>query len=247
MRNLIFTILAYMACFFCVNASEPINIVFIGNSITFGATLAGQHESAANQAVEALKAGGVYDIQFANCGVCGATTVDFLPATATLYNNAVAAAEELQKKHKGKLLFQISLGTNDSACSGPLGAPVLAQQYYTNLKVIIDELSATFPGCRILLQYPIWYSPNTYNGAVYLKAGLDRLKSYFPTIERIGNEYKDKNLTLGDTAAFDFFNGKIEYLTPEEGNAGIFYLHPNAAGAVRLGAFWAENIKKAIE
>lgn len=247
MRILIFTILIHMACFLSIKASEPINIVFIGNSITFGATLAGQDESAANRSVEALKAKGLDDIDFANCGVCGATTVDFLPATATLYNNAVAAARDLMSRHKGSLIFQISLGTNDSACSGPLGSPVLPQQYYTNLKVIIDDLSASFPGCRIVLQYPIWYSPNTYNGAVYLKAGLDRLKSYFPMLERLGREYADKNLTLGSTAAFDFFKDKIEYLTPEDGNAGIFYLHPNAAGAVRLGDFWAETIMKAVD
>ena len=29
------------------------------------------------------------------------------------------------------------------------------------------------------------------------KAGLDRLKSYFPMLERLGREYADKNLTLG--------------------------------------------------
>ena len=248
MRTLILTILFYLAFSMNVNASEPINIVFIGNSITFGDTLADRDkESATSRTVEALEADGVSDIEFANCGVCGATTVDFLPATTTLYNNAVAAAKDLMTKHKGNLIFQISLGTNDSACSGPMGAPVLPQQYYTNLKVIIDELTATFPGCAIVLQYPIWYSPNTYNGAVYLKAGLDRLKSYIPMIDRLGLEYKDKNVTLGTPAAFDFFNGKVELLTAEQGNAGVFYLHPNAAGAVRLGEFWAEGIKKAVK
>ncbi len=247
MRTFIFTFLFLLLCFLNVNASKPVNIVFIGNSITYGATLAGQDESAATRAIESLRSRGFDDIEFANCGVCGATTVDFLPATETLYNNAVAAAKDLISKHEGDLVFQISLGTNDSACSGPMGSPVLPQQYYTNLKVIIDELSATFPGCRFALQYPIWYSPNTYNTAVYLKAGLDRLKSYFPMLERLGREYKNKGVTLGNTAAYDFFNGKIEYLTTEEGNAGLFYLHPNAEGAKRLGEFWADILSKAAE
>lgn len=246
MRTLIITILLYLMCTLCINASEPINIVFIGNSITYGATLAGQEQSATTKAVEALRAGGV-DVEFANCGVSGATTVDFLPATGTLYNNAVSAAKDLMSKRNARLLFQISLGTNDSACSGPLGSPLLPQQYYTNLKVIIDELTAAFPDCGIVLQYPIWYSPNTYNGSMYLKAGLNRLNSYFPMLERLGREYEGKNVTLGNTDAYDFFIGKIEYFTAEDGNAGVFYLHPNAIGAVQLGKFWADVIRTAID
>lgn len=38
----------------------------------------------------------------------------------------------------------------------------------------------------------------------------------------------------------------MKYFTPEKGNAGIFYLHPNKEGAKILGRFWAEAIMKAL-
>ena len=32
----------------------------------------------------------------------------------------------------------------------------------------------------------------------------------------------------------------------EKGNAGVFYLHPNEKGAVRLGELWSEAIRQAL-
>ncbi len=246
MRKFLIIIMALVGFVSSAMAARPVNIVFIGNSITFGATLENQAKSAATRAVESLEARGVGDLMFSNCGVCGATTVDFLPATATLFPKAVAAAENLEKTHGGQLVFQISLGTNDSACTGPLGSPVLPQQYYTNLKVIIDSLLETFPEASVVVQYPIWYSPTTYNGAMYLKAGLDRLCSYMPVLDKLGEAYSGKNVVTGSTAAYDFFKDKTELFTVEEGNAGLFYLHPNEDGAKKLGEFWADNLIKVL-
>lgn len=83
------------------------------------------------------------------------------------------------------LVFSLMLGTNDSAIKGPNGSPVQPAQYKTNVKVIADELLALYPDSRIVLHRPIWYSPNTYNGAMYLKEGLNRLERYFAEINQL--------------------------------------------------------------
>lgn len=140
------------------------------------------------------------------------------------------------------------LGTNDSACTGPFGAPVEPVSYYTNMKTIVDELISLHPKCKIVIHQPIWYSPNTYNGAVYLAAGLKRLESYTPMLHKLIDHYtqtKPNQVFLGDTAASDFFRNNYQsYFTPENGNAGTFYLHPNKEGAKILGKYWAEAILK---
>jgi hypothetical protein len=111
-------------------------------------------------------------------------------------------------------------------------------------------LLALYPQSKIVVQYPIWYSPNTYNGAMYLKAGLERLKSYYPMIEKLMAHYSithPKQVFPGSTEAFDFFKENYStHFTPEEGNAGTFYLHPNKKGAEVLGNYWGEAILKAI-
>lgn len=177
------------------------------------------------------------------------TTLNFLPISGQLFPNVKTAASELAQR-EGQLLFSISLGTNDSACTMAFGAPVLPEEYYTNMKAIIDELLALYPQSKIVVQYPIWYSPNTYNGAMYLKAGLERLKSYYPMIEKLMAHYSithPKQVFPGSTEAFDFFKENYStHFTPEEGNAGTFYLHPNKKGAEVLGNYWGEAILKAI-
>ena len=166
-----------------------------------------------------------------------------------LLKTPVTEAPPVQAR-KGTLLFSIMLGTNDSACNGPFGSPVEPVSYYTNMKAIIDELLSLYPECKVVIHQPIWYSPNTYNGAMYLAAGLKRLKSYTPMIHKLVDYYSQANpnqVFLGDTAASDFFRNNYQsYFTPENGNAGTFYLHPNKEGAGILGKYWAEAILKAI-
>lgn len=56
-----------------------------------------------------------------------------------------------------------------------------------------------------------------------------------------------KQVFPGSTEAFDFFKENYStHFTPEEGNAGTFYLHPNKKGAEVLGNYWGEAILKAI-
>lgn len=228
-----------------------LKIVFIGNSITYGAHL----EDKVNDAPPVKAARFVSEltgreVDIRNCGVSGKTTLDFLPVTQTQFPKVVAAANELMADG-GDLLFSISLGTNDSASSTAFGAPVVKEGYYTNLKAIVDELLRLFPDSKVVIQQPIWYSPNTYNKARYLKAGLERLQTYFPMIPMLVEYYASVcpgHVFMGDTEAFAFFRDNyLDNFTPENGNAGVFYLHPNREGAEKLARYWAEAIARALK
>lgn len=242
-----------LACVFLLQAQvNDLRIVFIGNSITQGAQLADvKKEAPPVRAVEWLsRQPDSLKVSFANKGVSGKTTVDFLPVTNTFFPKVTQAATELIQEKGGTLLFSIMLGTNDSAIKGPHGAPVSGVQYYTNMKAIIDELLRLFPQCLVVLQRPTWYSPNTYNTSMYLKEGLNRLTGYQQQLEALVAAYKETNpgkVFMGDTDAYDYFkeNWKTD-LKPEEGNAGTFYLHPNAKGAIVLGEYWGKAIYRVM-
>jgi lysophospholipase L1-like esterase len=143
------------------------------------------------------------------------------------------------------------LGTNDSAIEGPTGSPVSPENYRRNLRAIIDRLLTDFPDCRIVIHRPTWYSPNTHNGSTYMAAGLERLQAYFPQIDALVSQYRATrpgHVFAGDREAFDFFKANAhKYLNPEAGQDGVFYLHPNDAGAPLLATFWAIGIKNALQ
>ncbi|MEG2755286.1 MAG: GDSL-type esterase/lipase family protein [Mucinivorans sp.] len=246
--------LSFATCF----ASKPVEkqslaIVFIGNSITQGALMQNPVQDAppAQTAVYLQAQEGVGSVNFANCGVSGCTTVDYLPASNTLFAKAQQSADKLNVDGTAQLIFSIMLGTNDSAVKGPNGAPVSPVQYRTNIKVIVDELMSLYPHCLVVLHRPLWYSPNTYNSAVYLAEGLQRVERYLPELESLVSAYATSNpqrVYMGDKDGFDYF--KVNYLTDlvaESGNAGTFYLHPTVQGATRLSQFWGQAIMKSIQ
>jgi lysophospholipase L1-like esterase len=230
---------------------RDINIVFIGNSITYGGGLPDRDRQAppitcANYLREQSNIGMV---EISNQGHSGYTTLDWLPGT-----NAFIAAEAAAKafvNKKAQLLFSIKIGTNDSAIKGTHGAPVSVEDYRINLKSIIDQLLVDFPKCLVVIQHPIWYSPNTYNGTAYLQEGLTRLQTYIPVIDNLVKEYKASNpkqVYIGDKKAFKYFKKNAETdLIHEQGKQGIFYLHPNPKGAIALGEFWGKAIAKVLK
>lgn len=220
---------------------KPANIIFIGNSITEGTYLASPPPAIAASYLDSLG----YEVHYANCGISGFTTVDFQPESKG-YSKILVAADSLSK-NMGQLIFSIKLGTNDSACSGTSGAPISPEQYGNNLQKIIDELYKRYPSSCVLLHYPIWYSPNTHNNAVYLQEGLNRLQTYFPVIKNLVSANKDY-VTLGDTKGFKVFQKNYEkYHKPQSGNSGIYYLHPNEKGAKILGNIWGQSIFKLLK
>ena len=249
MKKILF-ILLLAGCAATMTAQKPVNIVFIGNSITHGATLlVPKTQAPPVKTAEKLQQQTGRTVRFRNCGVSGMTTLDFLPAAHKQWPKVVQAADELAQMD-GQLIFSIMLGTNDSAEKGPFGAPVHACQYYTNMKVIIDELLVRYPKSKVIIQYPLWYSPNTYNGAIYLKAGLERLKSYLPMIDTLAAHYakeKKPRVFAGNKETFSFFENRLDLFTDEKGNAGTFHLHPNLQGGDHLADFWTKSIILLLE
>jgi lysophospholipase L1-like esterase len=230
---------------------KDLNIVFIGNSITYGAGLGSPTAEAPPViAVNYLRQqSNVGNTEFANLGHSGYTTVDFLPSTNGVFKDVEKAGYAFANK-QALLIFSVKLGTNDSAIEGPRGAPVFPEVYYQNLKSIADSLLKEFPSCVVIFQHPVWYSPNTYNGAKYLAEGLDRLQNYLPQIDQLVEDYAatyPKRVFVGDTKAFDYFKRhSTTDFQAENGHAGTFYLHPNKQGAAALGNFWGEAINKVL-
>lgn len=228
-----------------VDPKANINLVFIGNSITAGATLS----NAATQAPPILartlveEATGITTNVY-NGGHSGITTFGFLPGRND-FTKVTNAAKAFYKANGGLVYFSIMLGTNDSACTTTEGAPVSPDTYKNNIKKIIDGLIEAVPTCKILLNYPIWYSPNTHNSARYLQEGLDRLHSYYPYIDEVIAEYDQ--VFAGDRGVWDFFEDNKVLFTAENGNSGTFYLHPNALGAKRLSEIWARSLLEIIK
>lgn len=256
MRKYLFVFALFIPFFMHAQKDRELelNIVFVGNSITQGALL--QHPEQEAPPVQTRlwleKQVGIADVNIFNQGVSGMTTVDFLPANKTLFTKLKAAMETLKAEYpKGSLVFSIMLGTNDSANFGPTGAPISASQYYTNMKAIVDELLELFPSALFVLHRPIWYSPNTYNGAQYLASGLKRLDGYFLQLQELVSHYAEKfpkRVFMGDEEAFTYFEVHHQTdLIPEEGLAGIFYLHPNSKGAEKLAAYWGKAIYHVIK
>jgi len=239
-------ILLLLSCFGLQAQNKAINIIYIGDSITQGVQLNDPAAKAPPALASKALREKMFDVNFSNQGRSGFTTVDFLPAGET-FKHVEEAATELAKK-PGQLIFSIMLGTNDSAITGPNGAPVSPENYFNNLKSIIDKLLDDYPECIVIINHSMWYSPNTYNGAQYLQEGLDRLQSYFPQIRKLVKEHAKTNpdkVFLGDTKAFAYFKKHaLTDLIPENGHRGTFYLHPNAKGGAALGGFWAKAIYK---
>jgi lysophospholipase L1-like esterase len=230
-----------------VPPTSPVyDIVFVGDSITYGATLSDPSTQASSvRCMESLGRRFNVGVRMSNQGHSGATTVDWLPSSS-YFQGAVAAAAALESNQPGQLIFSIMLGVNDSAQSGPNGSPVSPSNFQANLQSSINQFLGDYPDAYVFVHYPTWYSTNTQNGALYGAPGLARLQTYFPEIDQLISDYAITHpgrVFTGDKLAFnDFSNNYLTEQTPESGVQGTFYLHPNAAGSVVLGKFWADAI-----
>ncbi|RQO69411.1 lipolytic protein G-D-S-L family [Pedobacter sp. KBW06] len=245
--------LLVMLTSFSGKKTEKLNIVFIGDSITEGSALSDPKTEATPVYVAKLLRDrkDIGAVNISNKGFSGHTTVDFLPANNIDFPKVLQAADAFAQDQTAVLLFSIMLGTNDSAMFGPNGSPVQAAQYKDNLNVLINTLIKKYPNAKFVLQYPLWYSPNTHNNAGYMQEGLDRLSSYFSQIESVYAEHKlihPNQVYLGNKAVFSFFQKQHKQLfKAEDGKHGTFYLHPNAEGSKRLAEFWLKGILRAIK
>jgi len=237
---------------------KTLHIVFIGDSITYGAAVEDKSHQAppAVAADELRKMALIKDVQFYNAGKSGATTLDFLPGTGN-FAKVTEMADKYYNTQKSVskagqltdiLLFSVMLGTNDSAIEGPNGAPVDPARYRHNLQLIIDSLLTRYPSARVVINKAPWYSDNTYNGAKYLKEGRTRLEGYNPKIEALIKHYKQagqRRVFLGDQSAYGYFERHFKkMMAGENGRQGVFYLHPNKEGSAVLGKKWAKVLYK---
>jgi lysophospholipase L1-like esterase len=226
--------------------SPVYDIVFVGDSITYGATLADPAtQASAVQCMQSLGTRFNMGVRMSNQGHSGTTTVDWLPGSSD-FQGAVAAGAVLEANQSGQLIFSIMLGANDSAQSGTDGAPVSPANYERNLQAIIDQFLTNYPAAFVFVHYPTWYSTNTHNGALYGPVGAALLKTYLPQIDLLvasNAVLHPGHVFAGDKLGYGYFETNyLTLLTPESGVDGTFYLHPNAAGASVLGAFWATAI-----
>ena len=234
------------------SSKGKVNIVFIGNSITYGAEINHNTEAPPVRVSEQLTAEG-YEVNFRNCGVSGSTTVDWLPErNSRIFQWMVAAADELAQK-EGALVFTMMLGTNDSAIDCCTGAPVAPADYNANVRKIVDYILNRYPTSKVIVNYPLWYHPHTYNATRYLHQGLERLQTYLPEIDALCKEYKKatpQRVFQGSRKTFRAFENRTDLFVAEDsslGNGVKFYLHPNPQGAIILAHFWAESIKQVLK
>lgn len=243
------TLLSFLfaCCALCSWAqhTKPVQIVFIGNSITQGARLAHpETEGPAPKTASILREAGL-SVSYVNRGLSGTTTYDWLPDGKSRCFSPLIEATDAFFTPGAEHVFSVMLGTNDSAETTCNGAPVSPEQYDLNMRTIIDTLLTRYADAHIVVNYPIWYSPTTYNGAKYLQAGLDRLQTYHPVVTQLAAVYPNR-VFCGDNSAFAAFENHPELFDEEHGKVGNFYLHPNSEGAHLLASFWANGIKMAL-
>ncbi len=251
MKRLLILLCFVLATTDCVRArhlaQKPCRLVFIGNSITYGALHADRERTAPPVVASDYVAGLLgAEVAFRNCGRSGATTVDFLPERDADFKRVRKAIAELRAE-PGDAYYVVSimLGTNDSASTRTTGAPVSNEDYARNLRSIMDAVRELCPGAIFVLQRPIWYSDNTYNNAMYLVEGRKRLEGYAGVLRALAEEADD--VYPGDERSYDLFRENYRKLFfPEDGHAGVFYLHPTEKGARKLAKNWARAIAEAV-
>lgn len=242
-----------MVFFLPASAQKEYNIVYIGNSITYGAL----HKDPSKTAPPVicsqwLEKQGIGKVNYTNCGRSGCTTFDFVPVYKkghkTNFTYVVGRTEKLVKEHPdGKLVFSIMLGTNDAA-ERPFNSLTTPYKYHENISLIIDSLSARWPQAVFVLHKTIWHSaPYTSAGGSYLsKESLKLYSAYFKECEKIAKAHPSK-VFLGDTEAYDYFKKHLSQLNHEHGRDNCdFWLHPTEAGSAVLAEYWGKAIMKAL-
>ena len=260
MRKILTTIFCLTACLLVAAQGNSYNIVFIGNSITYGA-LHSRREATAPPTVCSRwlsQQDGVDSVYFQNCGRSGRTTYHFLPNAAdvvpagdkTYFGDVVSKTRDLTEAHPGlPLIFSIMLGTNDSA-ERPRNHRTTPENYVSNMVSIIHGLHERWPDAHVVLQRPTYYSPgiHTQGGSLLNDTSLYMLTTYYKHFQQIISQCEPGKVHIGDHKAYGYF--KKHYRTDifeEKGADGkAFWLHPNEQGAGQLGVFWGKAILKVL-
>ena len=255
MKRILILSFFHFFIFICF-AQRSANIVFIGNSITYGA-LHEQRELTAppTQCARWLSQQDDIDtVYFRNCGRSGKTTYHFLPNAAdvipagdkTYFADVVAKTRELVSTHPTlPLVFSIMLGTNDTV-ERKHNSHTTPDDYAHNLCTIIDSLLKLWPEAHVVLNKPIWYTPDyvTKNGSVASKQSLKLLDAYYDKFPQVVKNSKPGHVHIGDSEAYAHFKKhyKTDVFEEKDSRGRCYWLHPNEQGAKKLAEYWGKAI-----
>ena len=218
---------------------QSLNIVFIGDSITYGYLLAAPAEEAPPARAAAVLRGmpSFSNVCFANCGRNAFRTDQFLPGNPESAWPQVKQAGDAYTNKTGLLLFSVMLGANDSVVASPA-------QYGSNLTTLVAALLERYPRSQVVIHHPLWYTkvPSTYP---------ELLQQYLPVIDALVGTFERERpgrVHLGDIQGWDYFEKNHPSICFKETRDNVpYYIHPNAIGAAILGQYWAEAICRTCE
>jgi len=229
-----------LGCAASLSGAEPqsLNVVFIGDSITYGYLLTAPAEEAPPIRTAAVLQGMqcFTNVCFTNCGRNAFRTDQFLPERPGSAWPQVRLAGDSYTNKTGLLLFSIMLGANDSVVFTPA-------QYGSNLTSLVNALLGSYPNSQIVIHHPLWYSkvPSTRP---------DILFQYIPVIDALVGTFGQSlpgRVHLGDIKGWDIVEEDHEAICFKETRDSLpYYIHPNVTGATILGKCWAEAIYRAV-
>ena len=256
---LLFSLVIFHLSF--VYAQRSANIVFIGNSITYGA-LHEQREQTAPPVQCArwlCQREDIDTVYCRNCGRSGKTTYHVLPCAEdvipagdkTYFGDVVSKTRELVKAHPSlPLVFSIMLGTNDTV-ERPKNKHTEPDDYAKNLITIIDSLLKLWPDAHVVLNKPIWYYPDyhTKGGSIASKKSLKLIDTYYHQFPQVVAKSKAGHVHIGDADAYAYFeqHWKTDIVEEKDARGKSYWLHPNEQGAGRLAEFWGKALLPIIK
>ena len=232
----------------CTWSQKEYNIVFIGNSITYGAThQAPQKTNPVISCAKYLKEQGLV-VHTKNMGKSGKTSRDFLPGRKGYWPATKKAAAELAEAYpQAQMVFSIMLGTNDAAIRTKKSC-WKSDIFLNSMTTIIDSLQAIYPQAVFVLQQDPYFSPNVEkeSGTKMDEDCLKQLRDYWTVDQQLAKERP--NVFLGSDEIYAFFEqNHQEMMTPEEGLQGTFYLHPNPKGSAELAKLWGKALVEVLK
>lgn len=235
------------------------NVVFVGNSITFGALHKNPKQTAPPQVCARWLAQqlGVGECHAVNMGKSGRTTFNFVPAKTGItnyWNELKSATADIMAAHpEGRLVFSMMLGTNDAA-ERPGNSRTTPFMYEHNMKLIIDSLLAVYPRSQFVIHRPIFYSApfTTRGGSIQTKEGRKMLTVYYKRVKNIVKYFETRypgQVHAGDGDAYRYFEKHYStMLVHEKGYQECdFWLHPNEEGSRVLAEYWGKAIVMALK
>ena len=256
MKRLLISFLAFSFLFAYSFAQQSANLVFIGNSITYGALHQLREITAppAQCARWLSQREGIDTVYFRNCGRSGKTTYHFLPNAAdvipagdkTYFGDVVSKTRELVKAHPAvPVVFSIMLGTND-AVERKHNAYTEPDAYVRNMTVIIDSLLTLWPDAHVVLNRPIYNTSDyvTKNGSIASKKSLKMMNAYYAQFPKIVSRCKAGHVHIGDADAYGYFENhyKTDVFEEKDARSKSYWLHPNEQGAQKLAEYWGKAL-----